>query len=395
MAILAECPFCHKKQATKNKRCTCGADLDQAKGSKKVKYWISYRLPNGKQKREAVSGEDVNSYSIESAREMESKRIVQKKEKRIFDIKPDANMTFHELAVWYLSLEKVKALASFWERKLSLKKFNKAFGDMIVSRIKPADIENYQARRTADGLANATIDHEVGAARIMINKSFDNDKVSGDTLKVFKAVKKLLIKKGSNARDRILSPGEFESLHEHAPQHIKGILSMGYYAGMRKGEILPLTWNKMNLKGRVIELEATDTKDNEPRAVPICDELLKVLKGIPRGIHTGYVFLYKGRPVKDIRNAIKKACEGAKILYGREIKGGFVFHDLRHTFNTNMRKAGVPESVIMKITGHSTREMFDRYNTIDRDDTRAAMAQLEGYLSNVDHSVDQIKESEK
>ena len=58
---------------------------------------------------------------------------------------------------------------------------------------------------------------------------------------------------------------------------------MGYYAGMRKGEILPLTWNKVNFKDRVIELEAADTKDNEPRAVPICDELLKVLKGIPRG----------------------------------------------------------------------------------------------------------------
>ena len=196
-------------------------------------------------------------------------------------------------------------------------------------------------------------------------------------------------------RIRVLSPGEFESLHEHAPRHIKGILSMGYYAGMRKGEILPLTWNKVNFKDRVIELEAADTKDNEPRAVPICDELLKVLKGIPRGIHTGYVFPYKGRPMKDIRNAIKKACERAKILYGWDIKGGFVFHDLRNTFNTNMRKAGVPESIIMKITGHSTPEMFDRYNTIDMEDTRAAMEQLEVYFANVDHSVDQIKESEK
>ena len=46
-----------------------------------------------------------------------------------------------------------------------------------------------------------------------------------------------------------------------------------------------------------------------------------------------------------------------------------------------MRKAGVPESVIMEITGHSTREMFDRYNTIDEDDTRKAVDQLEVYLS--------------
>jgi hypothetical protein len=42
-----------------------------------------------------------------------------------------------------------------------------------------------------------------------------------------------------------------------------------------------------------------------------------------------------------------------------------------------MRKAGVPESVIMEITGHSTRTMFDRYNTIDLDDKRKAVLQLQ------------------
>ena len=67
------------------------------------------------------------------------------------------------------------------------------------------------------------------------------------------------------------------------------------------------------------------------------------------------------------------------------MKGGFIFHDLRHTFNTNIGKtAGFAESVgIMEITGHSTREMFDRYNTIDEDDTRKAVKKLEGYFANV------------
>ena len=48
-----------------------------------------------------------------------------------------------------------------------------------------------------------------------------------------------------------------------------------------------------------------------------------------------------------------------------------------------MRKAGVAESVIMKITGHSTREMFDRYNTVDENDTRQAIDQFESFLSDV------------
>ena len=53
-----------------------------------------------------------------------------------------------------------------------------------------------------------------------------------------------------------------------------------------------------------------------------------------------------------------------------------------------MRKAGFQESVIMEITGHSTREMFDRYNTIDQEDTRKAMNSLESYFAKVDQVVD-------
>ncbi|MEA3358557.1 MAG: tyrosine-type recombinase/integrase [Thermodesulfobacteriota bacterium] len=84
---------------------------------------------------------------------------------------------------------------------------------------------------------------------------------------------------------------------------------------------------------------------------------------------------FNNRPL----NAIRKK---AGIPYGRSVEGGFVFHDLRHTFNTNMRKAGVPESVIMQITGHLIREMFDRYNTVDSRDTRQAIDQLQHYLQN-------------
>ena len=86
---------------------------------------------------------------------------------------------------------------------------------------------------------------------------------------------------------------------------------------------------------------------------------------------------------------MRLACKKAKIKYGRFEKGGFIFHDLRHTFNTNMRKAGVAESVIMKVTGHSTREMFDRYNTVDESDTRQAVAKMVNFIQRVDHSVDQ------
>jgi uncharacterized protein (DUF433 family) len=45
-----------------------------------------------------------------------------------------------------------------------------------------------------------------------------------------------------------------------------------------------------------------------------------------------------------------------------------------------MRKAGVSESVIMAITGHSSREMFDRYNTVDMEDIKGAIVRMGGFL---------------
>jgi integrase len=82
------------------------------------------------------------------------------------------------------------------------------------------------------------------------------------------------------------------------------------------------------------------------------------------------VFTYFGRPIKHARGSLRTACESAKIVYGRFKDGGFVFHDLRRTFTTDMRKAGVQESVIMEITGHARHEVFGRYNQIDLEDKK-------------------------
>jgi integrase len=389
MAILAECPGCHKKQSVSNRLCDCGEDLVKAKKSKRVRFWINYRIPGGKQKRESVG------YSIEEAKDADGKRRSQKRENRIFDIKPDAKMSFYELTKWYLNLESVKALARYPILKINLNSFNAVFGDNIVNTLKPVDLENYQVKRKAQGQADSYIDQQIAMARAMINKAFDNDIVSGDIIKMFKRVKKLL-KGDSNARDRVLSSDEFNRLMEALPSHTRAVVATGYYGGMRKGEVLNLTWSHIDMKNRIIKLEASETKDREARKIPICDGLYDILLSIPKAIHDDHVFLFKGKPIKDFRTALRRACRDAGIPYGRRTKDGFVFHDTRHCFNTNMRRSGVPESVIMKITGHSTREMFLRYDTVDSLDIRKAVDQMEGFLKSVDQNVDQapLKERE-
>jgi integrase len=67
------------------------------------------------------------------------------------------------------------------------------------------------------------------------------------------------------------------------------------------------------------------------------------------------------------------------ILF-REQAGPYRLHDLRHTFNTNMTKAGVDQVVVMKLTGHKTNAMFLRYSHIDQEQSERAMKKLNGFL---------------
>lgn len=384
MAILQECSICRNKQSAKNKKCNCGADLDKLKKQSKVRYWIQYRLPDGRQRKEFVG------YAIEDARIAEGKRKTQKKEGRIFDMLPEAKMTFNELTDWYINLPKKKKLAYYDILQINLNSFNKVFGKKLIKNLKKSDLESYQIQRQDQGKSDSYIDQEIGAARGMIREAWDNDKVSGDALKPFKKTAKLL-KKGNNARDRVLSIEEFNLLVAALPYHARNIFIAGFFTGMRMGEITSLTWDQIGLKQRKIELDPDQTKDNEKRIIPIPDRLYDILVDIPRALHDNHVFLYKGKPLKSIRASLKKACEDVGIPYGRNTKNGITPHDLRHTFNTYMRKAGAHDTVTMDITGHSTREMFDRYNTVDEAEKAEAVRRMESFLFDQKEPVEKEK----
>jgi hypothetical protein len=143
MAIMAECPVCHRKQATSNKQCKCGEDLDKAKRSKKVRYWVKYRDENGKQGKKTLRN-DPSSYSIEAVRDLERKLVAQKRENKLSASLNEKKTTFAELSEWYLKLESVKALASYPIIKFKLKIFNKDFGEKKISEVKFSDLESFQ-----------------------------------------------------------------------------------------------------------------------------------------------------------------------------------------------------------------------------------------------------------
>jgi hypothetical protein len=78
-------------------------------------------------------------------------------------------------------------------------------------------------------------------------------------------------------------------------------------------------------------------------------------------------------PIQDIRKSWATACKNAKIVHK-------LLQDCRRTAVRNTIRSGNLEVVVMAITGHKTREVFDRYNMVNEADLRLAAARQEEYL---------------
>jgi integrase len=161
-----------------------------------------------------------------------------------------------------------------------------------------------------------------------------------------------------NIRDRVLTSEEFQRMLDASPEFLKPILHCAFHTGMRRGEILELTWDRVDLKADFIRLKETDTKTDGARSIPIGRELGEVLRHLPialdsQGKRVPYVFTRNGQQVKSIKRVFMRVRQKTGITNA-------VFHDFRHTATTNLRRAGVDALTAMKITGHKTMAVFKR-----------------------------------
>jgi integrase len=334
----------------------------------KMHYGIEYRNDAGK-----LTREHNRNWTRKDAEYRLNEIKKAKAEGGYIPQRPDTKTTFRDLAEWALSETEMADKESLDRDRRSLKHLLPYFGDNLLREITPATVEAYRRKRlgepsgrTPDTLtAKATVNREVALLKTIFNKAIDNDKAERNPCQKVKMLKE------NNERDRVLSVEEYERLLAHCPAHLIPIVKLAYHTGMRQGEILNLTWGRIYLKERFIRLSNGFTKDGgaktgEGRDVPLNDEMAEMFRVMPHGLPGVPVFTYNGKPMRCIRRGFHSACKQAGIE-------DFTFHDLRHTFVTNKRRAGVHDSVIMAITGHKTISMFMRYNSVNWEDMRAAM----------------------
>lgn len=245
-------------------------------------------------------------------------------------------------------------------------------GGRLASHLTQADIDEYRAKRSREltkrgaAPAPASLDRELALMKKMLNYAVACGRLPKNPIALVPLLRR------PNARRVMVREETFQKVLDEASEVARPILVLAYDTGMRQGEIRKLRWEQIDFQARCIRLAAEDTKTDEPRNVYLTARALEAIRQVPRSLHGPFVFMNPKtrRPYWNLLDMFKAACAGAGLE-------GYWFHDLRRSFVTNARRRKVPESVVMKMSGHKTRSVFDRYNIVDDSDVIEAVGMIE------------------
>jgi integrase len=296
-------------------------------------------------------------------------------------VQVDPELTFSKLMDWGLEQDVMSAKASASDDLARAVHLKSEFGNRKAAQVTPLMVDNFRIKmkkvvseRTGKPFSGSSINKMVSLARRIYYLAMDAGMVKSNPFARRGTFKE-------EPKGHYIPDQEFWKIYKYLPDYLKPVILVAYLTGMRRGEILELKWDRVNLSEGYVDLTPDDTKTDEPRRIYFgsINELKDVFINADLKKKAGQELVFTkddGSPVPKwyIQRLFKKACSEAKVYPYR-------LHDLRHTFNTNMTKAGVDQVVVMKLTGHKTNAMFLRYSHIDKEQSESAMEKLNGFLS--------------
>jgi integrase len=187
-----------------------------------------------------------------------------------------------------------------------------------------------------------------------------------------------------NVRRGFFERAEIDALLSNvADSDIRDFIEWGFRTGMRKREISRLTWDMLDRSSTpwVLRVPGAVTKNKQGRSLGLGGSVRAIIERrlVARRLDVPLLFhrTAKGKPgqaIYDIAPAWSAALAAAGLPAGR------LFHDLRRSAVRTLIRSGVDPAVAMKVSGHKTRSMLDRYNIVEDQETAAAMAQADAYL---------------
>ena len=255
-------------------------------------------------------------------------------------------------------------------------------------------VSRYIDLRQKENASNATINREVAALKRMFRLGQRSTPPKVTRMPYFPNLKE------NNVRKGFLEDSHYRALVEGAELWFRTLVECGRTFGWRISELIGMKVEQVDLSQRVIRLAPGSTKNNEGREVFMTDSLHLLLTACIEGKQLGEAVFTRpnGKPVRSCRETWERACCKAGLgefscldckspmlhrgicsqcSSDRASYTGLIFHDLRRTAARNLRRAGIAETVIMKIGGWRTRSVFERYAIVSRGDMVDAMQKLQ------------------
>ncbi len=250
----------------------------------------------------------------------------------------------------------------------------KFFGNKRIDEINSFLIEKYKAKRKKELIVKypdkeerdinfASINRELALMKHFYTYAIKWWEVQKNPVKGIKMFEEKAIK-------RYLEKHEIEALlsacEEVNNKDLRAIVVTAYLTGQRKKNILNLKKSDCDFRNGLIYFE--DTKSGE-LIVPMNDELKEVLKEHIKKHPESFEYVFcdeYGKPYVDIRASFNKALGIAGIK-------NFRFHDLRHTFASQLAMSGVDLNTIQELGGWKTPQMVRRYAHLSPDHKRKAI----------------------
>jgi integrase len=247
-----------------------------------------------------------------------------------------------------------------------LKDLDVFFKDYAVTRINTDSAREFAQKLLKEGKANGTVNRSLALLRRMLSIANEDGKIQ------YKP--KIRLMKPGPARKGFLPRAKFDELLSQIPANLKPLIVFLYFCGVRVGEALQIDFSQVDMEEGPIRLEEEQTKNADPRTVPLPDVLMEMLEK-----KTGLVF-----DGTNLRKDWQRACVACGLGTLTEVEGkrdpryaGLLIHDLRRSAIRNLMKVGVNEKVAMSISGHKTRSVFDRYHIVDTEDVTEAMRRVQ------------------
>ncbi len=254
-----------------------------------------------------------------------------------------------------------------------------------VEEVSTALIEQYIAKRQADGMQNATINRECAALRAAFIRG---TKVTPRMVVSLPAFPSRLPE--NPPRKGFIGEEQYKVLAANAKLlWLRALIECAYKFGFRKGELLNLHVRQVDLIERWIELEEGTTKNGEGRKVKMTPEVFELLSACCQAkapddfVFTRDTCMQVVDPRKEWYDLCVRSGLGhwvpAQRKNGKEFNSyqGLNLHDFRRSAIRNMTRRGVSETVALKISGHKTISVFKRYNIVDERDLEQASKLIE------------------